>query len=78
MAGLLIAIEGLDAAGKNSQSKMLVERLQHEGREVVLYSFHRYDTVLGSHSVHTSTGALREAEARISAIETRLIQQGRL
>jgi hypothetical protein len=39
---------------------------------------HDYDLVLGSHSVHTSTEALREAEARISAIETRLIQQGKL
>jgi redox-sensitive bicupin YhaK (pirin superfamily) len=39
---------------------------------------HDYDLVLGSHSVHTSTEALREAEALISAIQTRLIQQGRL
>ena len=39
---------------------------------------HDYDLVLGSHSVHTSTEALREAEARISAIETRLILEGRL
>jgi redox-sensitive bicupin YhaK (pirin superfamily) len=39
---------------------------------------HDHDLVLGSHSVHTSTGALREAEARISAIQTRLVQQGRL
>jgi redox-sensitive bicupin YhaK (pirin superfamily) len=39
---------------------------------------HDYDLVLGSHSVHTSAEALREAEARISAIETRLIQEGRL
>jgi redox-sensitive bicupin YhaK (pirin superfamily) len=39
---------------------------------------HDYDLVLGSHSVHTSTEALRQAEARISAIRTRLIQQGRL
>jgi hypothetical protein len=38
---------------------------------------HDYDLVLGSHSVHTSTEALREAEARISAIQARLIQQGR-
>ena len=37
---------------------------------------HVYDLVLGSHSVHTSPEALREAEARISAIQTRLIQQG--
>ena len=39
---------------------------------------HDYDLVLGSHSVHTSVEALREAEARISAIQTRLIRQGRL
>jgi hypothetical protein len=39
---------------------------------------HDYDLALGSHSVHTSTKALREAEARISSIQTRLIQQGRL
>src|SRR6266403_1897401 len=39
---------------------------------------HGYDLVLGSHSVHTSAQALREAEARIAAIQTRLIQQGRL
>jgi redox-sensitive bicupin YhaK (pirin superfamily) len=39
---------------------------------------HDYDLVLGSHSVHTSTEALREAEARIWEIQTRLIQQGKL
>ena len=39
---------------------------------------HEYDLVLGSHSVHTSVEALREAETRISEIQTRLIQQGRL
>src|SRR5216684_935783 len=39
---------------------------------------HDYDLVLGSHSVHTSAEALREAEARISAIETQLIQEDRL
>jgi hypothetical protein len=39
---------------------------------------HDYDLVLGSHSVHTSAEALREAEERISAIETQLIQQGKL
>ena len=39
---------------------------------------HDRDLILGSHSVHTSTAALREAEIRISAIQARLIQQGRL
>jgi redox-sensitive bicupin YhaK (pirin superfamily) len=39
---------------------------------------HDYDLILGSHSVHTSTEALRAAEARISEIQARLIQQGKL
>jgi redox-sensitive bicupin YhaK (pirin superfamily) len=38
---------------------------------------HDHNLVLGSHSVHTSAEALREAEARISEIETRLIQHDR-
>jgi redox-sensitive bicupin YhaK (pirin superfamily) len=39
---------------------------------------HDFDLVLGSHSVRTSVEALREAEMRISEIQTRLIQQGKL
>jgi len=38
---------------------------------------HDYDLVLSSHSVHTSTEALREAEAQILTIQTRLSRQGR-
>jgi redox-sensitive bicupin YhaK (pirin superfamily) len=39
---------------------------------------HKYDLVLGSHSVHTTSAALRDAQAHISAIQSRLVQQGRL
>jgi redox-sensitive bicupin YhaK (pirin superfamily) len=39
---------------------------------------HKHDLVLGHYSVHTSPDALREGEARISAIRTRLVQEGRL
>jgi redox-sensitive bicupin YhaK (pirin superfamily) len=39
---------------------------------------HRHDLVLGSHSVHTTAKALREAEARIATIQARLVQEGRL
>jgi redox-sensitive bicupin YhaK (pirin superfamily) len=39
---------------------------------------HDYDLVLGSHSVHTTAKALREAEARIATIQARLVQEGRL
>jgi redox-sensitive bicupin YhaK (pirin superfamily) len=61
-------------------SSTAIEFEAQSDAEVVLGSAvpHDYDLVLGSHSVHTSTQALREAEAQISAIQTRLIQQGRL
>jgi redox-sensitive bicupin YhaK (pirin superfamily) len=39
---------------------------------------HRYDLVLGSHSVHTTLAALREAQTHITAIRRRLVQEGRL
>jgi hypothetical protein len=39
---------------------------------------HKYDLVLGSHSVHTTPAALRDAQEHLSAIRTRLVQEGRL
>ena len=61
-------------------SSTVIEFEAQSDAEVVLGSAvpHDYDLVLGSHSVHTSTEALRKAEAQIAAIEKRLIQQGRL
>jgi len=61
-------------------SSAVIEFEAQSDAEFVLGSAvpHDYELILGSHSVHTSTEALREAEARISAIQTRLIQQGRL
>ncbi len=63
-----------------SPSSAAIEFQARSDAELVLGSAvpHDRDLVVGSHSVHTSTEALREAEARISAIQTRLIQQGRL
>jgi hypothetical protein len=61
-------------------SSAVIEFEAQSDAEFVLGSAvpHDYDLVLGSHSVHTSAEALRKAEARISSIQTRLIQQGRL
>jgi redox-sensitive bicupin YhaK (pirin superfamily) len=61
-------------------SNAAIEFEAQSDAEFVLGSaiLHDYDLVLGSHSVHTSVESLREAEARISAIQTRLIRQGRL
>ena len=39
---------------------------------------HDHDLFLGYYSVHTSAHALREGEARISAIQARLAREGRL
>ena len=39
---------------------------------------HAHDLVLGYYSVHTSPEALRDGEAHIAAIRTRLVQEGRL
>jgi redox-sensitive bicupin YhaK (pirin superfamily) len=38
---------------------------------------HEHDLVLGRYSIHTSPAALREGEAHISAIRTRLVLEGR-
>lgn len=44
----LIVIEGADGAGKNTQSKRIVEHLRAIGHTAHLYSFPRYGTPLGA------------------------------
>jgi len=63
-----------------TRSSAVLEFEAQSDAEFVLGSAvpHNYDLVLGSHSVHTSVEALREAETRISDIRTRLVGQGRL
>ena len=48
MKGLLIALEGLDQSGKQTQAEMLRDRLTAVGRTVRLLSFPDYDTVIGA------------------------------
>lgn len=45
---MIIAFEGLDAAGKATQSRLLFDRLRREGRDVAIFSFPRYDTPVGT------------------------------
>src|SRR5258705_11778600 len=47
-SGLLIAFEGLDQSGKQTQAERLRERLTAEGRSVRLLSFPDYETVIGA------------------------------
>ena len=47
MTGLLIAFEGLDQSGKETQARLLVDRLRADGRRCRLVSFPEYDTPIG-------------------------------
>ena len=47
MKGKLIVIEGTDCSGKETQTKMLVERLEKIGIKCVRFSFPQYDTPTG-------------------------------
>lgn len=48
MSGLLIAFEGLDQSGKQTQAELLRDRLAAQGRTVQLLSFPDYKTVIGA------------------------------
>ncbi len=48
MRGLLIAFEGLDQSGKQTQAERLRDRLVEAGRLVRLLSFPAYDTPIGT------------------------------
>ncbi|HET9468649.1 MAG TPA: dTMP kinase [Vicinamibacterales bacterium] len=47
MSGMLIAFEGLDQSGKETQAQQLRERLRAAGRKVRLLSFPDYGTSIG-------------------------------
>ena len=47
MRGKLIVIEGTDCSGKETQTKMLVEKLENVGIKCVRFSFPQYDTPTG-------------------------------
>jgi dTMP kinase len=48
MKGLLVAFEGLDQSGKQTQAEMLRDRLVAAGRLVRLLSFPAYETSIGT------------------------------
>lgn len=47
MSGLLIAFEGLDQSGKQTQAELLRDRLKQAGRKARLVSFPDYGTSIG-------------------------------
>ncbi len=48
MPGVLIAFEGLDQSGKETQAQALRDRLRQEGRPVMVLSFPDYETPIGT------------------------------
>jgi dTMP kinase len=47
MSGFLIAFEGLDQSGKQTQAALLCDRLEREGRQTQMLSFPDYGTSIG-------------------------------
>ena len=56
MRGLLIAFEGLDQSGKQTQAERLRDRLVDAGRQVRLLSFPAYETHIGAEIRSALTG----------------------
>jgi dTMP kinase len=57
MHGLLIAFEGLDQSGKQTQAEALRDRLVADGRIVRLLSFPAYETAIGGEIQRALRGA---------------------
>jgi dTMP kinase len=56
MSGLLIAIEGLDQSGKQTQAEMLRDRLKQDGHKSRLESFPDYATSIGEEIARALAG----------------------
>jgi dTMP kinase len=56
MNGLLIAFEGLDQSGKQTQAELLRDRLKQDGRKARLVSFPDYGTSIGEEIARALTG----------------------
>ena len=64
MRGLLIAFEGLDQSGKQTQTELLRDRLVEAGRQVRLLSFPAYETPIGS-EIRTALDGARDWAADV-------------
>jgi dTMP kinase len=56
MSGLLIAFEGLDQSGKQTQAELLRDRLKQDGRKARLVSFPDYATSIGEEIARALAG----------------------
>jgi dTMP kinase len=56
MHGLLVAFEGLDQSGKQTQAERLRDRLTGRRRDVTMFSFPDYETAIGAELGHALAG----------------------
>ena len=71
MKGRLLVIEGADASGKHTQSKLLAERLEKEGHKVAFFSFPRYETFFGklvTKYLQGEFGSLKEVKPELASL----------
>lgn len=71
MQGKIIAIEGCDSSGKETQAKLLLERLKKKGKNAVLISFPRYETFFGKlvkKYLSGEFGSLEEVKPEFSSL----------
>ena len=64
MSGLLIAFEGLDQSGKQTQAELLRDRLKQDGRKARLVSFPDYGTSIGEEIARALQGE-RDYDAEV-------------
>ena len=64
MSGLLVAFEGLDQSGKQTQAELLRDRLKEQGHKSRLVSFPDYGTSIGEEIARALAGE-REYEADV-------------
>jgi dTMP kinase len=64
MAGILIAFEGLDQSGKQTQAERLIAEVASRGRQGVLIDFPSYETDIG-HEIEEGLHGRRDYEADV-------------
>ena len=69
--GRFIVIEGADAAGKHTQTKLLHERAKHEGYRVAASAFPQYETPIGKEIheyLHGKYGNLEKVDTKFASL----------
>jgi dTMP kinase len=63
---MFVVLEGCDAAGKNTQAKMLAARVDAAGSTAVIFSFPRYQTTVGEAILRHLKGEIMLAQENLA------------